>query len=133
MAVALDEGLMVPVVRDVDKKSLREVARESADMADRARTKRLGPDEYQGGCMTVSNLGMWSIRSFIPVVNPGESAILGLGAIEDRPVCRMGKIQTRKMMTLTLSVDHRLVDGAVGAQFLEVLRDALEAPEKLVE
>ncbi|HUX02827.1 MAG TPA: dihydrolipoamide acetyltransferase family protein [Phycisphaerae bacterium] len=133
LAVALDEGLIVPVVRDVDKKSVPEIARETADLAQRARSKRLRPDEYQGGCMTVSNLGMYGIRSFIPVVNPGESVILGLGVIEERPVCRQGKICVRQKMTLVLSADHRLVDGAVGAQFLEMIRDALEEPQKLVE
>jgi pyruvate dehydrogenase E2 component (dihydrolipoamide acetyltransferase) len=83
--------------------------------------------------MTISNLGMFGIKSFIPVVNPGESTILGLGMIADRVVFRQGGIQVRKIMALTLSVDHRLVDGAMGAQFLEYLRDALEAPQRLVE
>jgi pyruvate dehydrogenase E2 component (dihydrolipoamide acetyltransferase) len=133
LAVALDEGLIVPVVREVDKKSLRQVAAETADLAARARANRLRPDEYQGGCMTVTNLGMFGIRSFIPVVNPGESTILGLGMIEDRVVARQGTIEIRKVMTLTLAADHRLVDGAVGAQFLETIRDALEAPGQLAE
>jgi pyruvate dehydrogenase E2 component (dihydrolipoamide acetyltransferase) len=133
LAVALDEGLIVPVVRDADKKSVSQIARETADLAERARSKRLRPDEYQGGCMTVSNLGMYGIRSFIPIVNPGESVILGLGVIEERPVCRQGKIGARQVMTLVLAADHRLVDGAVGAQFLETIRDALEEPQKLVE
>ena len=132
-AVALDEGLVVPVVRNVDRKSLAQVAAEAAGLVERARSKRLQPDEYQGGCLTISNLGMYGIRSFIPVVNPGESAILGLGMIEDRVVFRQGGIQVRKIMTLTLAGDHRIVDGAVGAQFLEAIRDALEAPAKLVE
>ncbi|MCX5674008.1 MAG: dihydrolipoamide acetyltransferase family protein [Planctomycetota bacterium] len=132
-AVALDEGLVVPVVRSVDRKSLAQVAAEAAGLVERARSKRLQPDEYQGGCLTISNLGMYGIRSFIPVVNPGESTILGLGMIEDRVVFRQGGIQVRKIMTLTLAGDHRIVDGAVGAQFLEAIRDALEAPAKLVE
>ena len=133
LAVALDEGLIVPVVREVDRKSLRQVAAETADLAARARANRLRPDEYQNGCMTVTNLGMFGIRSFIPIVNPGESTILGLGMIEDRVVARQGTIEIRKVMTLTLAADHRLVDGAVGAQFLETIRDALEAPQKLVD
>jgi len=133
LAVALDEGLIVPVVREADKKSLRQVAAETADLAARARANRLRPDEYQDGCMTVTNLGMFGIRSFIPIVNPGESTILGLGMIEDRVVARQGTIGIRKVMTLTLAADHRLVDGAVGAQFLETIRDALEAPQKLVD
>jgi pyruvate dehydrogenase E2 component (dihydrolipoamide acetyltransferase) len=132
-AVALDDGLVVPVVRDADTKTLRRISMESADLTERARSKKLRPDEYQGGCLTVSNLGMFGIRSFIPVVNPGESTILGLGMIGDRVVFRQGGIQVRKIMALTLSADHRLVDGAVGAQFLEAIRDALEAPAKLAE
>jgi len=133
LAVALDEGLIVPVVREADKKSLRQVAAETADLAARARANRLRPGEYQDGCMTVTNLGMFGIRSFIPIVNPGESTILGLGMIEDRVVARQGTIEIRKVMTLTLAADHRLVDGAVGAQFLETIRDALEAPGQLAE
>ena len=131
LAVALEEGLMVPVVRDADAKALRQIARETADLAQRARTKRLTPDEYQDGCITVTNLGMFGIRDFIPVVNPGESCILGLGVIQDRVVFRQGGIQVRQMMTMTLSVDHRLIDGAVAAHFLETIRDFLEAPQPL--
>jgi pyruvate dehydrogenase E2 component (dihydrolipoamide acetyltransferase) len=132
-AVALDDGLIVPVVRDVDKKSLREISLESALLVERARSRKLQTQEYQGGCMTVSNLGMYGIKSFVPVVNPGESSILGLGLVEDRVVYRQGGIQVRKMMTLTLSADHRMVDGAVGAQFLEAIRDLLEVPQRLAE
>ena len=131
LAVGLDEGLIVPVVRNADRKDLREIARETVDLAQRARSKRLIPDEYQDGCITVTNLGMFGIRSFIPVVNPGESCILGLGVIQEQAVVQQGKIQVRQMMTMTLSVDHRMVDGAVGAQFLEAVRDLLEAPKKL--
>jgi len=132
-AVALDDGLITPVVRDVGQKPLRQIAAESADLVQRARTKKLLPEEYQGASMTLSNLGMFGVKSFIPIVNPGESVILGLGMTEDRVVCRQGSIQIRKMMTLSLAVDHRLVDGAVGAQFLETIRDALEIPQKLVD
>jgi pyruvate dehydrogenase E2 component (dihydrolipoamide acetyltransferase) len=132
-AVALDEGLIVPVVRNVDRKSLEQVAAEAAGLVDRARNKRLQPQEYQNGCMTVSNLGMFGIKSFIPVVNPGESTILGLGMIADRVVFRQGGVQVRKIMAMTLAADHRMVDGAIGAQFLEVIRDALEAPQNLIE
>jgi pyruvate dehydrogenase E2 component (dihydrolipoamide acetyltransferase) len=132
-AVALDDGLIVPVVRQVDRKPLPQISAESAGLTERARSKKLGPDEYQGGSMTVSNLGMWGIRSFVPVTNPGESCILGLGMVADHVVFRQGGIQVRKIMAMTLSLDHRLVDGAVGAQFLETIRDWLEAPAKLVE
>jgi len=132
-AVALDEGLVVPVVRAADTKPLRQLSQESADLIARARTKKLLPEEYQGGCLTVTNLGMFGIRSFIPVVNLGESTILGLGVVQDRVVFRQGGIQIRKMMAATLAVDHRVIDGAVGAQFLEMIRDGMEAPQKLVE
>jgi pyruvate dehydrogenase E2 component (dihydrolipoamide acetyltransferase) len=132
-AVALDDGLIVPVVRNADQKSLERVAAEAAGLVERARNKKLQPQEYQNGCMTVSNLGMFGIKSFIPVVNPGESTILGLGMIADRVVFRQGGIQVRKIMAMTLAADHRMVDGAIGAQFLEVIRDALEAPQNLIE
>jgi len=132
-AVALDEGLIVPVVREADKKSLRQIAAETTDLAERARSKRLRPEEYQDGCMTISNLGMFGVRSFLPIVNPGESTILGLGLIEERVVSQQGKIEVRQMMTLILSADHRLVDGAVGARFLETVRDLLESPQPLAK
>ena len=132
-AVALDDGLIVPVVRNADQKSLEQVAAEAAGLVERARNKKLQPQEYQNGCMTVSNLGMFGIKSFIPVINPGESTILGLGMIADRVVFRQGGVQVRKIMAMTLAADHRMVDGAIGAQFLEVIRDALEAPQNLIE
>jgi len=132
-AVALDDGLIVPVVRDVDRKPLQQISAESADLTERARTKRLLPPEYRDGCMTVSNLGMYGIKHFVPVVNPGEATILGLGMVEERLVVRQGGMHIRKIMTLTLAADHRIVDGAVGAQFLEAIRDALEAPQRLAQ
>jgi pyruvate dehydrogenase E2 component (dihydrolipoamide acetyltransferase) len=133
LAVSLDEGLIVPVVRDLDRKPLRQISQEAADLVERARSRKLKPAEYQGGCMTLTNLGMYSVRNFIPIINLGESAILGLGVIEDRVVCQQGCMRIRQIMTLTLAMDHRLVDGAVGAQFLEMIRDLLEAPQKWVE
>lgn len=131
LAIALDEGLIVPVVRDVEKKSLTDVAADTRDLVERARSKRLLPDEYEGGCMTVSNLGMFGIKHFIPVVNPGESCILGLGIIEQRPVVRQGGIFFRQVMTAALACDHRLIDGAVGARFFERLKEMLEHPAQL--
>jgi pyruvate dehydrogenase E2 component (dihydrolipoamide acetyltransferase) len=132
-AVALDDGLLVPVVRDVDRKSLREVSVEAAALTDRARARKLTPEEFHGGCMSVTNLGIYGVRSFIPIINPGESTILGLGIVQDRVVFRQGGIQIRKMMAVTLAVDHRLIDGAIGAQFLEMIKDLLEAPQRLTE
>jgi pyruvate dehydrogenase E2 component (dihydrolipoamide acetyltransferase) len=132
-AVALNEGLVVPVVRDADKKSLRQISADSADLIERARTRKLRPEELSGGCMSITNLGIYGIKSFIPITNPGESTILGLGMIGDRVVARGGEIQIRKMMSLTLAVDHRLIDGAVGAQFFERLRNLLEEPKRIAD
>ena len=130
-AVALDAGLVVPVVKNVERKNLKQVAVESRELIEKARGKRLLPEEYEGGSMTVSNLGTFGIKHFTAIVNPGESCILGLGIIEDRVVVRQGGIHIRKMMTVTLAADHRLVDGAVGAKFLERIRDLLESPSQL--
>ncbi len=130
-AIALDPGLIVPVVKNIERKTLRQVAVESRQLTEKARGKKLLPDEYDGGCMTVSNLGMFGVKHFVPIVNPGESCILGVGIIEDRVVVRQGGIHLRKMTTLTLAADHRLLDGAVGAKFLERLRDLLEQPAEL--
>lgn len=131
LAVALPQGLIVPVVKNLERKNLLEVAAESRSLVDKARGKRLMPDEYEGGGMTVSNLGQFGIKHFIPIVNPGESCILGLGIIEDRPVILQGGIHIRKMMTMALACDHRLIDGAVGARFLERVRNLLQSPAEL--
>ena len=131
MAVALDQGLIVPVVKNCERRSLADIAIESRSLVEKARSKRLLPEEYEGGTMTVSNLGMFGIKHFIPVVNPGESCILGLGIIEERVVVQQGGIHIRQMMTMALACDHRLIDGAVGARFLERIRDLLEHPAGL--
>ncbi|MBN2583876.1 MAG: 2-oxo acid dehydrogenase subunit E2 [Planctomycetes bacterium] len=130
-AVALDSGLIVPVVKNIERKTLQQVSDDSRTLIEKARGKKLLPEEYEGGCMTVSNLGTFGVKHFIPIVNPGESSILGLGTIEDRVVVRQGGIHIRKVMTMTLAVDHRTVDGAVGAKFLERIRDLLENPTQL--
>ncbi len=131
LAVALEEGLIVPVVRNVEKKSLQQVAADSRGLVEKARNKKLLPGEFEGGCMSISNLGGYSVKHFVPVINPGESCIMGLGVIEERVVVRQGGIHIRKMMTMTIAFDHRLVDGAIGAQFMERVRDLLEAPAGL--
>jgi pyruvate dehydrogenase E2 component (dihydrolipoyllysine-residue acetyltransferase) len=133
MAVALDQGLIVPVIKNCERRSLADVAIESRSLVEKARSKRLLPEEYEGGTMTVSNLGMFGIKHFIPVVNPGESCILGLGIIEERVVVRQGGIHIRQMMTMAMACDHRLIDGAVGARFLERIRDLLEDPAGLAK
>jgi pyruvate dehydrogenase E2 component (dihydrolipoamide acetyltransferase) len=131
LAVALDEGLIVPVIRNADRLDLTATARASAQMIEKARSKRLLPDEYEGGCLTISNLGMFDVDNFIPVINPGESAILGVGRIAQKPVVIAGAVQVRSMMSCTLSADHRAVDGAIAARFLKRVKEFLEKPEAL--
>ncbi|HWB80516.1 MAG TPA: dihydrolipoamide acetyltransferase family protein [Nannocystaceae bacterium] len=128
IAVALDEGLIVPVVRNADRKSMRQLAAESRDLGTRARDKKLDPAEMTGSTFTVSNLGMFGIEAFAAVVNPGEGAILAVGGIADEPVVEDGKLVPGKRMRVTLSCDHRVMDGAMGARFLATLRGLLEHP-----
>lgn len=128
VAVALADGLIVPVVRRADKKDIRTVAREVKDLAERARSGQLKPDEAAGSTFTVTNLGMYGVDHFTPIINQPESAILGVGCIKERPVVVNGVIEVRPVMTLSLSFDHRLVDGSVAAEFLGRVRELLENP-----
>lgn len=131
LAVALDEGLIVPVVKNADKLDLTQTAQASAQLIERARSKKLTPDEYEGACMTLSNLGMYDIENFLPVIAPGESCILGIGRIAQKAVVIEGGIHVRSMMSVTLSADHRATDGAIAAKFLKGVKDYLEKPETL--
>ena len=126
VAVALDSGLIVPVVRAANTKSVADLAGETADLAERARTNRLSPDELLGGTFTITNLGTLDIDGFTPIINPPQSAILGVGRIVPRPVVVDGEIAVRYMVTLSLSFDHRIVDGAPAAQCLQALKQAIE-------
>jgi len=129
LAVAVDEGLVTPVVREAQKKSLREISAAVKDLANRARAKKLKPDEYQGGTLTVSNLGSYGIESFFAVINPPQAAILSVGAIVREPVVNTeGQVVAGERMGIGLSADHRVVDGAIGAQYLAQLRQLLENP-----
>lgn len=128
VAVALDTGLIVPVVRDADKRGVLDVARESRRLTDAARVGKLKPEEFSGGTFTVSNLGMFDVESFTAVINPPESAILAVGAIVPTPVVEDGQVVVRDRMKVTLSVDHRALDGAVAARFLQELKHLLEQP-----
>jgi pyruvate dehydrogenase E2 component (dihydrolipoamide acetyltransferase) len=128
VAVAVDDGLIVPVVRFTDQKSLREIAEEARDLGLRGRDKKLQPQEMSGSTFTVSNLGMFGIDEFAAVVNPGEGAILAVGAIVDTVVAKNGQIAIGKRMKMTLACDHRVMDGATGAKFLATMRGLLEQP-----
>jgi pyruvate dehydrogenase E2 component (dihydrolipoamide acetyltransferase) len=132
VAVAVEDGLITPVIRHADQKLLREIAAESQDLAARARERRLKPEEYTGGTFSVSNLGMLDIEDFTAVINPPEAGILAIGRIVPKPVAQEGGISVRRRMRLTMSCDHRVIDGATGAQFLKTLKGMLENPLALV-
>jgi len=132
VAVAVDDGLVVPVVHDADRASLTEIARRAHDLAERARQRRLTPDDLQGGTFTISNLGMYGVAHFSAVLNPPQAAILAVGAAIDQPVARDGQVVVRPMMELTLGIDHRVLDGARGAEFLADLRATLETPLRIL-
>ncbi len=128
MAVALDNGLIVPVLRNIDQMGLREIRVRSADLVDRARAQKLKGDELTGATFTVSNLGSYGIREFTAIINPPEVAILAVGNAEPRAVVRNGQVVSRHMMTVTMSSDHRVIDGATAAEFLRTLKGLLEEP-----
>jgi pyruvate dehydrogenase E2 component (dihydrolipoamide acetyltransferase) len=128
VAVAIGDGLIVPVIRDAGRKTLTEIAREAHDLTTRARARRLTPDELTGGTFTISNLGMYGIRQFTAVINPPQAAILAVGAATRQPVARGDQVTVGTTVTLTLSIDHRAVDGATAAAFLTSLRELIEEP-----
>ena len=132
MAVATDDGLIVPVIFDADRMSLREISQASRDYAKRARERKLKPEEYTGSTFSVSNLGMFQIDQFTAIINPPEAAILAIGSIEEKPVVVDGAVQIRKRLRVTMSCDHRVIDGAIGAKFLQTLRRLVENPLMLV-
>jgi pyruvate dehydrogenase E2 component (dihydrolipoamide acetyltransferase) len=132
VAVATERGLIVPVVRDVDQKSLSQISRETRDLAERANSGKLQPADYTGGTFTISNLGMFGVEQFNAVINPPEAAILAVGAITREPAEHDGQIVVRERMKLTLSVDHRALDGAIGARYLQALKQLLEKPMLLL-
>jgi pyruvate dehydrogenase E2 component (dihydrolipoamide acetyltransferase) len=129
MAVALQEGLVVPVIRHADQLSLKELAQQSRELIDKAQRKKLLPLDYEGGTFTVSNLGMLGVDSFVAIINPPQSAILAVGRVAPRVVADRNQGVIRPMMTATLSADHRVVDGASAARFLQGVKRLLESPE----
>jgi pyruvate dehydrogenase E2 component (dihydrolipoamide acetyltransferase) len=129
VAVALPGGgLFTPVVRNAELKSLSEISNEMRDLAARARSKRLAPHEYQGGTTAISNLGMYGISKFDAVINPPHASILAVGKAEKRPIVKKGKVKVASMMSVTLSVDHRVIDGALGAELLAAFKAFIEDP-----
>ena len=132
VAVAIEDGLITPVIRSADKKSLSQIATEVRELAERARTRRLKPDEYTGATFSISNLGMFGITEFTAVINPPEAAILAVGEMKPVPVVRNGEVQARQIMRVTMSCDHRVIDGATGAKFLQTFKRILENPLYLI-
>jgi pyruvate dehydrogenase E2 component (dihydrolipoamide acetyltransferase) len=128
VAVATDRGLIVPVIPGCERLTVAEIAAARADLVSRAREGKLQVAELEGGTFTISNLGMFGVEQFIAVLNPPQAAILAIGAIEDRPVARGGEVVVRAMLTLTLTCDHRTIDGATAADFLRTVKELLEEP-----
>jgi len=128
VAVAIDGGLITPVVRNADQKGLASISNEMKELAGRAKAGKLMPEEYQGGCFSISNLGMFGIKEFSAVINPPQAAILAVGAGEQRPVVKDGALAVATMMSVTLSCDHRVIDGAMGAELLKYFKGFIQEP-----
>ena len=132
VAVATDRGLITPIVRNADLKGLAQISTEMKDLAARAKVGKLKLEEFQGGGFTISNLGMFGVKDFAAIINPPQAMILAVGAGEERAVVRKGQVVVRNMMNCTLAVDHRVVDGAMGAQYLQTLRSYIEQPAAML-
>ena len=132
VAVAIEDGLLVPVVRFADTKSLSQIAAEVKDLAQKAKNKKLQPSDWEGSTFTISNLGMFGIDEFTAIINPPDACILAIGAIQQIPVVKNGAVVPGNVMKLTLSCDHRVVDGATGAAFMQTLKGLLEEPLRML-
>ena len=132
VAVAMPGGLITPIIRNAESKSLSTISNEMKDLAARARTRKLKPQEYQGGTSSVSNLGMFGIDQFTAIINPPEAGIIAIGTSEEKLVVVNGEAVIRNRVRITMSCDHRIIDGAVGAKFLQTLRRLVENPLMLV-
>jgi len=132
VAVAVDEGLLVPVIRFADNKTLSHISLEVKELAEKAKEKKLQPSDWEGNTFTISNLGMFGIEEFTAIINPNDSCILAVGGIKNTPIVKNGEIVQGNMMKVTMSCDHRLVDGATGAAFLKTLKELLEDPIKIL-
>jgi pyruvate dehydrogenase E2 component (dihydrolipoamide acetyltransferase) len=133
LAVAVEDGLVVPVIHHADKMNLTQLAARRAEIVARAQSNKLSPDDLSGGTFTISNLGMYGVDAFNAIVNPPQAAILAVSRIADRVVALNGQPAVQPMLTLGLSCDHRLVDGARGAQFLQTLAGLVEEPMRLLD
>jgi pyruvate dehydrogenase E2 component (dihydrolipoamide acetyltransferase) len=132
VAVALNDGLIVPVIRDADRKALHEISAETRELAGRARKGKLKPDEFTGSTFSISNMGMYGVQEFSAVLNPPEAAILAVGAARQEPVVRDGQVVAGTVMRITLSIDHRSLDGATAAKFFADLTNVLEHPAAML-
>ena len=132
MAVAVEDGLITPVLFDADRLSLWEISEKARDLARRARERKLMPEEYTGSTFSVSNLGMFGIDQFTAIINPPEAGILAIGGVEEKPVVVDGALEVRQRMRVTMSCDHRVIDGATGARFLQTVRRYIENPLSLI-
>lgn len=132
IAVAIDGGLITPIIRHAETKGLAEISAEAKSLAERARIKKLKPQEFEGGSFSISNLGMFGIKSFTAVINPPQAAILAIGKGEERPVVKNGKLEIATVITVTMSCDHRAIDGALGATFLEAFKGFVEYPPSML-
>ncbi len=132
VAVAIDGGLITPIVRKAETKSLADIAKEMKDLAQRARDRKLKPEEFQGGTFSVSNLGMFGIKSFNSIINEPQGCIMSVGAGEPRPVVKNGQLAIATVMTVTLTCDHRVVDGSIGAKFISAFKPLIEDPIKML-
>jgi pyruvate dehydrogenase E2 component (dihydrolipoamide acetyltransferase) len=128
VAVAVDEGLLVPVVRFADTKTLPQISMEVKELAGKARDKKLQPQEWEGNTFSISNLGMYGIESFTAIINPPDAAIMAIGGIIEKPVVKNGQIVPGHTMKVTLSCDHRVIDGVLGSEFLNTFKSMLEQP-----
>jgi pyruvate dehydrogenase E2 component (dihydrolipoamide acetyltransferase) len=132
MAVAIEGGLITPIIRKAETKGLAQIATEAKDLAERARSRKLKPEEFLGGTFSVSNLGMFGIKAFSSIINPPQGAILSVGAGEKRPVVRGDQIAIATVMSVTLTCDHRVVDGATGARWLAAFKALIEDPITMI-
>jgi pyruvate dehydrogenase E2 component (dihydrolipoamide acetyltransferase) len=132
VAVALPFGLITPIIRNAEAKTLSAISNEMKDLAARAKGKKLKPHEYQGGSSSVSNLGMYGIKDFTAVINPPQSSILAVGTGEERAVVRNGQLAVATIMSVTLSCDHRAIDGALGAELITAFKRLIENPVMMV-